>query len=175
MKTNLMRGSIRNPNGTALSCPGRRTSPGVTEPTRACLIWCATARWTHGAERDRQLYLTLIHQAKTSEAISYRESQLAEALERAVDALDEMSNECERCSACSDHGNKVDESLDVDVNEILRIHGELKKQVVGLKELHVKFTNAVAESDIDDLVEELASQIEETEQTVDELQTEVLP
>ena len=46
-------------------------------PTRACLIWCATARWTHGAERDRQLYLTLIHQAKTSEAISYRESQLA--------------------------------------------------------------------------------------------------
>ena len=29
------------------------------------------------AERDRQLYLTLIHQAKTSEAISYRESQLA--------------------------------------------------------------------------------------------------
>ena len=104
-----------------------------------------------------------------------RESRLAEALERAVEALDDSSNKCERCSTCSDHGNKVDESLDVDVNEILRIHGELKKQVASFKDLHVQFAGAVTESDVDELVEELASQIEETEGYVDELEAEVLP
>lgn len=91
-----------------------------------------------------------------------RESRLAEALERATETLSEMSNDC-------------DDSLDVDVNEVLRIHGELKKQVASLKDLHVKFAGAVAESDVDDLVEELASQVEEIEGYVDELEAEVIP
>lgn len=104
-----------------------------------------------------------------------RESRLAEALEQAVDALDDSSNKCEQCSICPDHGNNDDEGLDVDVDEILRIHGELKKQVRAFKDLHGKFDDCDEVTDVPDLVNELALQIEELEDDVDELQAEVLP
>jgi hypothetical protein len=87
-----------------------------------------------------------------------RETKLAEALEQAVEALDEMSNDCETCAYCDDHGNKDGQGVIVDVDEILRIHGELKKQVAAFKDLHV----------------ELALQIEETEDSVNELEAEVV-
>jgi hypothetical protein len=99
-----------------------------------------------------------------------RESRLATALESAVEELAHIATECDHCKYCDVHGEVEDDEIPVDANEIIRIHGELKKQLQVFKDLHVKLSAAVAESDIDDLVDELASQIEEAEGYLDELE-----
>lgn len=103
------------------------------------------------------------------------EARLAQALEGAVEEFQFIATECDHCKFCDIHGEVEDDEIQVDAGEIQHIHGELKKQVQAFKDLHVKFSGAVAESDVDDLVEELASQIEETEGYVDELEAELLP
>lgn len=103
------------------------------------------------------------------------ESRLAVALESAVEEFECIATDCDHCKFCDIHGEVEDDEIQVDVSEVVRIHGELKKCIQTFKDLHVKFAGAVAESDVDDLVEELASQIEETESYVDELEAEVLP
>lgn len=103
------------------------------------------------------------------------EARLAQALEQCVDELEYIATECDQCQYCDVHGEVEDDTIAVDVNEVLRIHGELKKQVQAFKDLHVKFSGAVAESDVDDCVEELESQIVEVEDWVSELEAEVLP
>lgn len=106
-----------------------------------------------------------------------RESRLAEALERCVDELEDANDRCPTCSVCTDHGNHVDESIKVDVNEVLRIHRELKKQVQALKDYHVKLVERLAELEIPDdgLADELAEIVEEAEGDLNELEAEVLP
>lgn len=103
------------------------------------------------------------------------EARLATALENCLDELDYIADECEHCKTCPTHGGHEDDSIPIDANEIIRIHGELKKQVQAFKNLHVEFTSAVAEGDIEDLIEKLVSQIEEMENCVDELEAETLP
>lgn len=103
------------------------------------------------------------------------EARLAQALESTVDELTIIATECDHCKYCNIHGEVEDDEISVDVNEVIRIHGELKKSLQSLKDLHGKFNDAVAESDVDDLVNELASQIEEIEGDIDELEVEVLP
>lgn len=103
------------------------------------------------------------------------EARLAVALESCVDEFHFIATDCDHCKYCDVHGEVYDDSIDVDAGEIIRIYGELKKQMQAFKDLHVKFAGAVAESDVDDLIEELASQIEEAEGYVDELEAEVLP
>lgn len=103
------------------------------------------------------------------------EARLAQALEQCVDELEYIATECDQCKYCDVHGEVEDDTIAVDVNEVLRIHGELKKQVQAFKDLHVKLSGAVAESDVDDCVEELESQIVEVEDWVSELEAEVLP
>jgi len=102
-----------------------------------------------------------------------RESQLAVALEGCVEELEFIASECDHCKFCDIHGEVEDDEIQVDADEVIRIHGEMKKQIAAFKDLHVKFAAAVAETDIDELIEELASQIEEAESYVDELEAEV--
>jgi peptidoglycan hydrolase CwlO-like protein len=124
---------------------------------------------------DRTRYKTLANDAIIATfGYNNRESRLATSLEACLDELETIATDCEHCKTCTYHGDFEDDSIDVDVSELLRIHGELKKSVAELKDLHGKFGNAIAESDIDNLVEELASQIEETQGRVDELEAEVL-
>lgn len=104
-----------------------------------------------------------------------REQQLAEALEQAVEELAYIGDECDHCKYCDTHGSVEDDEIVVDVNEILRIHGELKKQLQAFKDLHGKFDDCEEVTDIPDLVNELALQVEELEDDVDELEAEVLP
>lgn len=103
------------------------------------------------------------------------EARLAQALEGAIEEFQFIATECDHCKFCDIHGEVEDDEIQIDANEIQRIHGELKKQVQAFKDLHVKFAGAVAESDVDDLIEGLASQIEEMESYVDELEAELLP
>lgn len=125
---------------------------------------------------ERQRLKTLANDAVIATfGLDDQHAQLATALETCVDELQFIATGCDHCQYCDIHGEVEDDSIDVDVNELLRIHGELKKQVQSFKDLHVKFAGAVAESDIDNLVEELASQIEETEGYVDEIEAEVSP
>jgi len=102
-----------------------------------------------------------------------RESQLAVALEQCVDELESIASECEHCKTCQYHGNVEDNSIAVDVNELVRIHGELKKQLQAFKDLHGKFDDADEVTDVPDLVNELALQVEELESGIDELEAEV--
>lgn len=100
------------------------------------------------------------------------EQRLAEGLERCVEWIEETSTKCKTCSKCEDHGDDGDE-FTVDVNEIIRCHGELKKRVAALKELHGKFDDIEEAADVPDLVGELSMQIEEFESEVDDLEAEV--
>jgi uncharacterized protein Yka (UPF0111/DUF47 family) len=102
-------------------------------------------------------------------------SRLAQALEACVDELEFIADECDCCKTCPAHGDHTDEMLPIDADEILRIHGEMKKSIATFKDLHVKFAGALTEREVDDLVEKLASEIEEVESCVDELEAEVLP
>lgn len=103
------------------------------------------------------------------------EAKLAQALESTVDELTVIATECDHCKYCDVHGEVEDDSIAVDVNELLRIHGELKKSLQSLKDLHGKFDDANEVTDIPDLVNELASQIEEIESDIDELEAELQP
>src|SRR5689334_16571475 len=71
-----------------------------------------------------------------------RESQLAVALEDSVEELEFIAEECDHCKYCTTHGEVEDDEIPVDVNEIVRVHGQLKKQAAALKELHGKFDDA---------------------------------
>ena len=102
-----------------------------------------------------------------------RESQLAVALEQCVDELGVIAEECDHCKTCPDHGDVEDDSIAVDVNELIRIHGELKKQVQAFKDLHRKFDDVEDATDVPDLTGEMGLQIEEFESNVDELEAEV--
>lgn len=105
-----------------------------------------------------------------------REQRLAEGLESCLDVLDYIADECDHCKKCPTHGSYDDDSIDVDINEILRIHGELKKQVKALKDYHVELTVKLDEwADTERFTEPLAEIIEETEGYVDEIEAEVLP
>lgn len=88
--------------------------------------------------------------------------------------IEETSAKCDTCSKCENHGDHGDE-FTVDVNEIIRIHGELKKRLETFKGLHGEFDDAVAESDIEDCVTSLALLVEGFEDELNELEAEVLP
>ena len=49
-----------------------------------------------------------------------REQQLAEALERAVDELTEVSNTCRVCSYCDNHGNNEADIMDTGDEIVIR-------------------------------------------------------
>lgn len=102
------------------------------------------------------------------------EARLAQALEKCVDELDNANDKCPTCSRCENHGDHGDE-FTIDVNEIIRVHGELKKRLAALKELHGEFDDVDEVTDIPDMVSKLGMQIEEFESEVDELEAEVLP
>ena len=103
------------------------------------------------------------------------EAWLAVALERCVEELEFIAEECDHCKFCDVHGEVEDDSTAVDVNELVRIQGELKKQVQAFKDLHGKFDDADDVTDIPDLVNDFAMQVEELESDVDELEAEVSP
>lgn len=103
------------------------------------------------------------------------EARLAQALENSVEEFEFIATGCDHCKFCSTHGEVEDDEIPVDPNEIIRIHGELKKQLQSFKDLHHKFDDADEVTDIPDLVNELASQIEELESGIDELEAEVAP
>lgn len=101
-------------------------------------------------------------------------AQLAEALEKCVDELDDANEKCPTCSVCENHGDLEDESIDVDADEIFSIHGELKKQVQALKDYHVKLSGELADwADPAQLTEPLAEIIEEIESEIDDLEVQV--
>jgi hypothetical protein len=105
-----------------------------------------------------------------------RESQLAEALERCVDELEDANSKCPTCSVCENHGDLLDESIKVDPSEILRIHSEFKDTLKALKDYHVKLSGEIADEFPDLLLaDDLASLIEEAEGVADELEAEVTP
>lgn len=104
------------------------------------------------------------------------EQRLAEGLELAVDELEYIAEECDHCKTCETHGSVDDDSVPVDASEILRIHGELKKQLKALKGYHVSLSEKLDEwADTERFTEPLAEIIEETEGYIDELEAEVLP
>lgn len=103
------------------------------------------------------------------------ESRLALALESAVEEFEFIATGCDHCKFCDVHGEVEDDEISIDANEIIRIHGELKKSLQAFKDLHHKFDDADEVTDIPDLVNELASQIEELESGIDELEAEVAP
>lgn len=104
------------------------------------------------------------------------QARLATALESCLDELEYITDECDHCKTCPTHGGHEDDTIPIDAGEILRIHGELKKQIKALKDYHVELTTKLAEwADTERFTEPLAEIIEETEGYVDELEAEVLP
>lgn len=89
--------------------------------------------------------------------VESREARLAEALEKCVNEIEEANEVCPTCSICENHGDIEDDSIDVDVNEIIRIHGELKKSAAKLQSVYG------------------TEDTEELESLVNELEAEVLP
>lgn len=97
-----------------------------------------------------------------------REQQLAEALEQAVEALDDSSNNCETCSICSEHGNKDDDRIgDVDVDAVLGVHRALKDDFKDLNEF--------AEGLDDDDRTALLDKLNDLQSNIDELEATVIP
>lgn len=104
------------------------------------------------------------------------EARLAVGLESSVEELEFIAEECDHCKICPCHGDHTDEMLPVNADEIIRIHGELKKQLQAFKDYHVKLTEKLDEwAETERFTEPLAEIIEETESYVDELEAEVLP
>lgn len=64
-----------------------------------------------------------------------REQQLAEALEKAVEALDDASNRCAHCGVYDDHGNL--DGVAVNADDVLDIHRSLSKVVSKLRDSSV--------------------------------------
>lgn len=60
------------------------------------------------------------------------EAQLAQALEKCVDELEETNDKCPTCSACEDHGNG--EGIVVNAEDIVLIHRTLAGIVSKLKD-----------------------------------------
>lgn len=109
-----------------------------------------------------------------------QESRLAAGLETTVEELEHITTECDHCKYCDVHGEVEDDEIPVDANEIIRIHGELKKQMQAFKDYHVRLSDDLAEWEATgeigtNLSENLAEIIEETESYIDELEAEVLP
>ena len=94
-------------------------------------------------------------------------SRLAQGLERCVDNLSYIAWECDHCKYCDVHGEVEDDEIPVDANEVIRIHGELKKQVQALRDFHVRLCRGIAEdwtgANPNQLTDPLAEIIEETE------------
>lgn len=108
------------------------------------------------------------------------ESRLALALESAVEEFEFIATGCDHCKYCDIHGETDDDGILVNVNEIVRIHGELKKTMQALKDYHVRLSGDLAEWETTgelgtSLAEDLAEIIEETQGYVDELEAEVTP
>jgi hypothetical protein len=83
-----------------------------------------------------------------------RESQLAQALEQAVDILNETSNSCPRCSKCDDHGNVENEDLEVSADDVAAIYNHLSKLLTQVR-------NAP--------VDEVKNHLDSMEESIDEL------
>jgi dissimilatory sulfite reductase (desulfoviridin) alpha/beta subunit len=104
------------------------------------------------------------------------EARLAEALEQTIEELVFIAEECDHCKHCNTHGEVEDDEIPVDASEIIRICGELKKQIQAFKDYHVKLTEKLDEwADTERFTEPLAEIIEETQGYIDGLEAEVLP
>lgn len=104
------------------------------------------------------------------------ESRLALALESAVEEFEFIATGCDHCKYCDVHGETDDDSILVNVNEIVRIHGELKKMIQAFKGYHLRLCGELVDwADPNQLTEPLAEIIKETQGYVDELEAEVTP
>lgn len=88
-------------------------------------------------------------------------ARLTEALEKAVDELDDIANECDRCKYCEVHGNYESEKVDVDADEVLAAHRALTSKVEALRVL--------VEADGDDLAENALDRLADIESDLDDL------
>lgn len=85
------------------------------------------------------------------------EQRLAEGLERCVDDLAYITEQCDHCKYCDIHGEVEDDSIAVDVVELIRIQKALKESAGAFHRLYAT-----------EATEELVSM-------VDELEAEILP
>jgi hypothetical protein len=105
-----------------------------------------------------------------------RESQLAEALERCVDELEQANDKCRVCSTCEGHGDHVDESLHIDPDEVVEAHRALEAKLALLKDRHVELAGICGELEVGaEAVDALGNIIEDLESDLDDLQEVVLP
>lgn len=83
------------------------------------------------------------------------ESRLALALESAVEEFEFIATGCDHCKYCDVHGEVEDDSIAVDVVELLRIHGAIKQLSQKLQTVYGTEDTEELQSCVDELGAEL--------------------